>query len=225
MKGYFSTSAAHGALRESLGDALPNVSLGGCCQPGELHRLDGDWKGVRSIALGAPRGKRAGPFPRGGQLSAAACTGQVAGARESRRRLRRPSPASPSSAHALQPQLRLSAVLGSAEPGIQLLFPEELRTPARPQREKRGSSGRPLPAARGRGRAARAGRARSRRGARSSRRDYLSFRARPSWAPARGSRRCGPHASVLRDEWQGISPGLPRARAHSHSGVRAPRSP
>lgn len=64
MKGYFSTSAAHGALRESLGDALPNVSLGVCCQPGELHRLDGDWKGVRSVALGAPPpGQARWPFP------------------------------------------------------------------------------------------------------------------------------------------------------------------
>lgn len=173
---------------------------------------------MRSVALGPP-GASAPALPLGGRLSAAACTGEVAGARESQRRLTRPSPASPSSAHALQPQLRLSAVLGSAEPGIQLLFPEEIRTPARPQREKRGSSGRPLPAARGRGRgrgrASRAGRARSRRGARSSRRDYLSFRARPSWAPARGSRRCGRgrNASVHKDEWQGISPGLPRARA------------
>lgn len=146
--------------------------MGGCRQPGELHRLDGDSEGVRSVAPGAP-GASALALPRGGRLSAAACTGEVAGARESQRRLTRPSPA-----HALQPQLRLSAVLGSAEPGIQLLFPEELRTPARPQREKRGSSGRPLPAARGRGRAARAGRAQSRRGVRCSRRDYLSFRAR-----------------------------------------------
>lgn len=40
-----------------------------------------------------------------------------------------------------------------------------------------------------------------------------SARARPSWAPARGSRLCGRNASVLKDEWQGISPGLPRARA------------
>lgn len=100
------------------------------------------------------------------------------------------------------------------------LSPEELRPPARPQREERGSSGRPLPAARGRGRASRAGRARSRRGARSSRRDYLSFRVRPSWAPARGSRRCGRNVGVLQDEWQEISPGAsPRGR-----GSRLPRT-
>lgn len=94
-----------------------------------------------------------------------------------------------------------------------------------PQREERGSSGRPLPAARGRGQATRAGRARSRRGARSSRRDYLSFRVRPSWAPARGSRRCGRNASVLQDEWQEISPGAsPRGRGSRHARTRTPGS-
>lgn len=94
-----------------------------------------------------------------------------------------------------------------------------------PQREERGSSGRPLPAARGRGQATRAGRARSRRGARSSRRDYLSFRVRPSWAPARGSRRCGRNACVLQDEWQEISPGAsPRGRGSRPARTRTPGS-
>lgn len=57
-------------------------ALGACHQPGVLHRLDGAWEGVRTSYSGAP-GACELVLPRGRRLSAAACPGQVAGARES----------------------------------------------------------------------------------------------------------------------------------------------
>lgn len=181
---------------------------------------------MRTSHSGAP-GASVLALPRGRRLSAAACPGQVAGARES------PAASAPFPPPPRPPPPTRCSLSCGFPPFPAALSPESnyfsLRSfvhPPGPRGRSGGSSGRPLPAARGRGRAARAGRARSRRGARSSsRRDYLSFRVRPSWAPARGSRRCGPGASVPKDEWQEISPGAsPRGRGSRPARTRTPGS-
>lgn len=140
-----------------------------------------------------------------------------------------PSPAAPASAHALQPQLRLSAVPGSAEPGIQLLPPLcPPRSFVHPPGPRGRSGGRaaahfPPPEAEagppGRGE-------RGLGGARGAAAGTIC----PSACGPAGPRREAPGAvagtsASSRMSGRRLAPGLPRAGAARGSRARAPWGP
>lgn len=175
---------------------------------------------MRSVALGAPRGKRAGPSPAAASFQLRPALARSPGRRESRRRLRRPSPASPSSAHALQPQLRLCAAAPSPESNY-----FSLRSFAHPPGPRGRSGGRaaayfPPPEAEagplGRGE----------RGLGEAR-GAADGTICPSAGGPAGPRREAPGAAVRTPASPGMSGrGLARGiPAHAFSGVRAPSSP
>lgn len=128
---------------ETLRDAdrleFSNVSLGGCRQPGERHRPGGDWKGVRSAALGVPGASALSPSPR---RPSSSC-----GLRRPGRRGRgraggvSPVPPPPRPPPPTRCSLSCASPPSSAARSRESNYffpPEELRTPAGPPREKPG---------------------------------------------------------------------------------------